>query len=232
MGQKVNPIGFRIGVTKDWRSRWFSRKKDFGIKLHEDMVIRKLLAERLKDAAVARVNIERFANRVRITLFSARPGLVIGRKGKDIESLKALVSKKISGKEVFIDIVEIKKPEVDATLVAQSIAQQIERRVSYRRAMKKAMQLAMDSGADGIKIKCGGRLNGADIARDEQYNEGRVPLHTITANIDYHHAEANTLAGIIGIKVWICKPKDLEQQNGPNAKARKVPKGAKRKPRR
>ena len=232
MGQKVNPIGFRIGVTKDWRSRWFSRKKDFGTKLYEDQVIRKILAERLKEAAIARVNIERFANRVRITLFSARPGLVIGRKGKDIEILKALISKKISGKEVFIDIVEVKKPEVDATLVANSIAQQLERRVSFRRAMKKAMQLAMDSGAEGIKVKCSGRLGGADLARIEQYSEGKVPLHTITANIDYCHAEANTLAGIIGIKVWICKPKNLEQQNGPNAKARKVQKGTKRKPRR
>ena len=232
MGQKVNPIGFRIGVTKDWRSRWFSRKKDFGAKLYEDQVIRKLLADRLKEAAIARVNIERFANRVRITLFSARPGLVIGRKGKDIEILKALISKKISGKEVFIDIVEVKKPEVDATLVANSIAQQLERRVSFRRAMKKAMQLAMDSGAEGIKVKCSGRLGGADLARIEQYSEGKVPLHTITANIDYCHAEANTLAGIIGIKVWICKPKNLEQQNGPNAKARKVQKGTKRKPRR
>lgn len=232
MGQKVNPIGFRIGVTKDWRSRWFSRKKDFGTKLYEDQVIRKILADRLKEAAIARVNIERFANRVRITLFSARPGLVIGRKGKDIEILKALISKKISGKEVFIDIVEVKKPEVDATLVANSIAQQLERRVSFRRAMKKAMQLAMDSGAEGIKVKCSGRLGGADLARIEQYSEGKVPLHTITANIDYCHAEANTLAGIIGIKVWICKPKNLEQQNGPNAKARKVQKGTKRKPRR
>ena len=231
MGQKVNPIGFRIGVTKDWRSRWFGRKKDFGTKLHEDLLIRKTIETRLKDAAVSRVQIERFANRIRVAIHSARPGLVIGRKGADIEELKSLLTKQTGGKEIFVDIVEIKNPEVDATLVANSIAQQLERRVSFRRAMKKSLQLAMDMGADGIKIKCGGRLGGAEIARDEQYSLGKVPLHTLSANIDYGTAEANTLAGIIGIKVWICKPINLEQKNGPNAKARKAPKGSKRKPR-
>lgn len=231
MGQKVNPIGFRIGVNKDWRSRWFGRKKDFGTKLHEDLMIRKLVKERLKEAAVSRVSIERFASRVRVAIHTARPGLVIGRKGKEIEGLKAVLAKKTGGKEIFIDIVEVKVPECEAQLVAESIAQQLERRVSFRRAMKKSLQLAMDMGADGIKIKCGGRLGGADLARNEQYSLGKVPLHTLSANIDYGFAEANTLAGIIGVKVWICKPKNLEQKHGSNAKTRKVSKGTKRKPR-
>ena len=232
MGQKVNPTGLRIGLNKDWRSRWFGRKVDFGKKLHEDLMIRETIMTTLKEAAISRVTIERFANRIRVAVHSARPGLVIGRKGAEIEKLKTSLSKKTGGKEVFVDIIEVKSPEVDATLVAQSIAQQLERRVSFRRAMKKAIQTAMDVGADGIRVKCGGRLGGADLARNESYSQGKVPLQTLSANIDYGFAEANTLAGIIGVKVWICKPKNLEQKNGPNSKTGKVQKGSKRKLRR
>lgn len=232
MGQKVNPISLRLGLTKDWRSRWFGRKADFGIKLHEDLLIRDVVKTRLKEAAISRVTIERFANRIRVAVFSARPGLVIGRKGAEIEKLKSILSKKTNGKEIFIEIVEVKSPEVDATLVAESIAQQLERRVSFRRAMKKAIQTAMDFGADGIRVKCGGRLGGAELARTESYSQGKVPLQTLSANIDYGFAEANTLTGITGVKVWICKPLNLEQKNGPNAKAGKAQKGAKRKLRR
>jgi small subunit ribosomal protein S3 len=229
VGQKVNPTGLRIGITKDWRSRWFARKADFGTKLHEDLMIREIVISRLKEAAISRVTIERFANRVRVAVFSARPGLVIGRKGAEIDNLKAILAKKTGGKEIFVEIVEVKSPEVDATLVSQSIASQLERRVSFRRAMKKAIQTAMDLGADGIKVKCSGRLGGAELARTEHYMQGKVPLQTLSANIDYGFAEANTLAGIIGVKVWICKPINLEQKNGPTAKTGKVQKGSKRK---
>ena len=229
MGQKVNPISFRLGITKNWQSRWFARKADFGTKLHEDLLIRSIVTKRLKDAGISKVLIERFANRIRVAIYSARPGLVIGRKGAEIETLKTLLSKKTGGKEVFVDIIEVKSPEVDATLVAKSIASQLERRVSFRRAMKKAIQTAMDLGADGIRVRCAGRLGGAEMARVEAYSEGKVPLQTLSANIDYGVTEANTLAGIIGIKVWICKSKDLEQKNGPNSKTGKAQKGSKRK---
>ena len=232
MGQKVNPVGFRIGYTKDWRSRWFARKNDFAGKLAEDIEIRKLLKTQFKEFAVSRINIERFANRVRVAILTARPGLVIGSKGAQIEDVKAQLVKLTKGKEVFLDVVEVRNPEVDGVLVAESIAQQLERRVSFRRAMKKAIQVAMDMGADGIKVKCGGRLGGADLARNEMYSEGRVPLQTISANIDYGFAEANTMYGIIGVKVWICKPKDLEKNYGTNAKKGKVQKGSKRQSRR
>ncbi len=232
MGQKVNPTGLRIALTKDWRSRWFGRKADFGNKLHEDLMIREIINSTLKEAAISKVIIERFANRIRIAVHSARPGLVIGRKGSEIDKLKVDLSKKTGGKEVFVDLVEVKNPEIDATLVAQSIAQQLERRVSFRRAMKKAIQTAMELGADGIRVKCGGRLGGAELARNERYSEGKVPLQTLSANIDYGFAEANTLAGKIGVKVWICKPNNLEQKNGPNTKAGKVQKGSKGKLRR
>ena len=204
MGQKVNPIGLRLALTKDWRSRWYADKRDFGAMLKEDTDIRKLVAERLKDAAVSEIYIERYANRIRITIKSARPGLVIGRKGEDIDKLREVLSK-MTGKEIYIEIAEIKKPDCDATLVAENVAMQLERRVSHRRAMKRALQMAMDNGALGIKILAGGRLNGAEIARSESYKEGKIPLHTLRANIDYGTAEANTIAGIIGIKVWVCK---------------------------
>ena len=204
MGQKVNPIGMRLSLTKDWRSRWYADKRDFPKLLKEDIDIRKIVTDRLKDAAVSEVYTERYANRIRVTIKTARPGLVIGRKGEDIDKLREIISK-MTGKEIYIEIAEIKKPDIDANLVAANVAMQLERRVSHRRAMKRALQLAMDNGALGIKIQIGGRLNGAEIARTESYKEGMIPLHTLRANIDYGTAEANTVAGIIGIKVWVCK---------------------------
>jgi len=204
LGQKVNPIGLRLALTKDWRSRWYADKRDFGTMLKEDSDIRKLVAERLKDAAVSEIYIERYANRIRITIKSARPGLVIGRKGEDIDKLREVLAK-LTKKEIYIEIAEVKSPDLDAKLVAENVAMQLERRVSHRRAMKRAMQMAMDNGALGIKILAAGRLNGAEIARSESYKEGKIPLHTLRANIDYGTAEANTMAGIIGIKVWVCK---------------------------
>lgn len=204
MGQKVNPIGLRLALTKDWRSRWYADKRDFGTMLKEDIDIRALVSERLKDAAVSDIYIERYANRIRVTIKSARPGLVIGRKGEDIDKLREILAK-MTNKEIYIEIAEVKKPDLDAKLVAENVAMQLERRVSHRRAMKRALQMAMDNGALGIKILAGGRLNGAEIARSESYKEGKIPLHTLRANIDYGTAEANTVAGIIGIKVWVCK---------------------------
>ncbi len=204
MGQKVNPIGFRLALNKDWRSRWFADKRDFGKLLKEDIEIREMVAGRLKDAAVSDIYIERYANRIRVTIKTARPGLVIGRKGEDIDKLREVLSKR-TGKEIYIEIAEVKKPDADAQLVAENVAMQLERRVSHRRAMKRALQMAMDNGALGIKILVAGRLNGAEIARSESYKEGKIPLHTLRANIDYGTTEANTVAGIIGIKVWICK---------------------------
>ena len=203
MGQKVNPIGMRLALTRDWKSRWYANKQDFGNLLKEDNLLRKIVLKKLEDAAVSDIYIERYANRVRITVKTARPGIVIGRKGEDIETLKTELSR-ITKKEVFVEISEIKNPDLDATLVARNVAMQLERRVSHRRAMKRAQQLAMDNGALGFKITAGGRLNGAEIARSESYKEGKIPLHTLRANIDYGTAEANTVAGIIGIKVWIC----------------------------
>jgi small subunit ribosomal protein S3 len=191
-------------LTKDWRSRWYADKRDFGAMLKEDTDIRKLVAERLKDAAVSDIYIERYANRIRVTIKSARPGLVIGRKGEDIEKLRDVLAK-VTKKEIYIEIAEVKSPDLDAVLVAENVAMQLERRVSYRRAMKRAIQMAMDNGGLGIKIQVGGRLGGAEIARTESYKEGKIPLHTLRANIDYGTAEANTVAGVIGIKVWICK---------------------------
>ena len=206
MGQKVNPIGMRLALTRDWKSRWYANKQDFGNLLKEDNLLRKLVFKKLEDAAVSDIYIERYANRVRITVKTARPGIVIGRKGEDIETLKTELSR-VTKKEVFVEISEIKNPDLDATLVARNVAMQLERRVSHRRAMKRAQQLAMDNGALGFKITAGGRLNGAEIARSESYKEGKIPLHTLRANIDYGTAEANTVAGIIGIKVWICNEK-------------------------
>lgn len=193
----------RLALTRDWKSRWYANKQDFGNLLKEDNLLRKIVFKKLEDAAVSDIYIERYANRVRITVKTARPGIVIGRKGEDIETLKTELSR-ITKKEVFVEISEIKNPDLDATLVARNVAMQLERRVSHRRAMKRAQQLAMDNGALGFKITAGGRLNGAEIARSESYKEGKIPLHTLRANIDYGTAEANTVAGIIGIKVWIC----------------------------
>lgn len=210
MGQKVNPIGLRIAVNKNWRSRWFAGKKEFADLLQEDIAIREAVLKRLKDASISNVFIERYANRVRVTIRTARPGLVIGRKGEDIEKLREQLGK-MTKKEVYIEIDEVKNPDIDAKLVAEGIALQLERRVSYRRAMKRAIQMAMDTGADGIKVLCGGRLGGAEISRSESYKEGKIPLHTLRADIDYGTATARTVAGAIGIKVWICKKDEKAQ---------------------
>ena len=204
MGQKTNPIGLRIAVNKDWGSKWFAEKKEFGKLLAEDRKIREILKKKLEGASVARIGIERAASRCRITIYTARPGVVIGRKGAEIDKIKEELSK-MTGKEVYVDILEIKQPEIDAQLVAENVALQLERRVSFRRAMKKSVQVAMDFGAEGIKIRVGGRLGGAEIARVEKYHEGRVPLHTLRANIDYGFAEAHTVYGKLGVKCWICK---------------------------
>ncbi len=204
MGQKTNPIGLRLAVNKDWLSKWYAGKKEFGKLLAEDHHIRGILKKKLESASVPKIQIERAANRCRITIFTARPGVVIGRKGAEIDKLKEELSK-LTGKEIYVDIQEIKTPELDAQLVAENIALQLERRISFRRAMKKAVQTAMDFGAEGIKIRCAGRLGGAEIARTEMYHEGRVPLHTLRAKIEFGFAEANTMYGKLGVKCWICK---------------------------
>lgn len=217
MGQKVNPIGLRVSVNKNWRSRWFAGKKEFGDLLHEDIKIRDLVKQRLKDAAVPEVIIERYANRARVTIFTARPGIVIGRKGQDIERLREDLAA-MTKKEIYIEIREVKDPDLTAQLVAESIALQLERRVSFRRAMKRAVQTTMDLGALGIKVHAAGRLGGAELARSEGYKEGKVPLHTLRAAIDYGFAEAHTVAGKIGIKVWICrKPEEPEKKETSHA---------------
>jgi len=204
MGQKTNPIGLRIAVTKDWLSKWYAGKKDFGRLLVEDQKVREILKKKLESAAVPKIQIERAANRCRVTIFTARPGVVIGRKGAEIDKLKEELSR-LTGKEIYVDIQEIKEPDLDAQLVAENVALQLERRISFRRAMKKAVQTAMDKGADGIKIRCAGRLGGAELARTESYHEGRVPLHTLRAKIEYGFAEANTVYGKLGVKCWICR---------------------------
>ena len=203
MGQKVNPIGFRLSVRRDWQSRWFASKKDFGTNLKEDYQIRSFLGEKFRYAAVPRIFIERAGNRVRIKVFTARPGIVIGRKGAELEKIKESLGKLIK-KDILLDIQEVKKPDLVAQLVAESVALQLERRISFRRAMKKAVQTTMSLGAKGIRLQVGGRLGGADIARTESARAGSVPLHTLRANIDYGFAEARTVYGKIGIKCWIC----------------------------
>ncbi|WP_297733323.1 30S ribosomal protein S3 [uncultured Maricaulis sp.] len=219
MGQKVNPIGLRLGVNRTWESRWYAGAGEYAKLLHEDIKIRKMLKQRLKNASVSKIVIERPHKKCRVTVHTARPGVVIGKKGSDIETLRKELSKMVDG-EVFLNLVEVRKPEIDATLVAESIAQQLERRVAFRRAMKRSMQSAMRMGAKGCKIVCGGRLGGAEIARTEQYNEGSVPLHTLRADIDYGTAEAKTAMGIIGIKVWIYKGEIMEHD--PNAQERRL----------
>lgn len=213
MGQKVNPISLRVAVNKDWRSRWFASKKDFGKLVGEDMKIRTMIKDRLKDAAVPSVEIERYANRARVTIYTARPGVVIGRRGGDIEKLREDLNN-LTDKEIFLEIKEVKDPDINAQLVAENIAQQLERRISFRRAMKRAMQMAMELGAEGIRIECSGRLGGAELSRREKYMKGSVPLHTLRAKIDYGRTEAHTTAGRIGIKVWVCtkeqKAEDLQ----------------------
>jgi len=214
MGQKVNPIGFRLQVNRDWRSRWYAPRKDFAEFLLADNKIRETLKNKLKAAAVSRITIERAWNSVRVTIYTARPGAVIGRKGAEIENLTKEVSDIVGNKQVKIDIVEIKRPDLDAQLVAENVASQLERRISFRRAMKRTVQVTMDGGALGVKIRCAGRLGGAEIARTEWYREGKVPLHTLRTPIDYGFAEANTVAGKIGIKCWICRPEEKEEADG------------------
>ncbi len=204
MGQKVHPTGIRLGIVKDFTSRWYANSKDYPVFLHQDLTVRDYIQKKLAHASVSRVQINRPANNAHITIHTARPGIVIGKKGEDIDLLRKDVSK-MMGIPVQINVEEIRKPELDAKLVAESIAQQLEKRIMYRRAMKRAVTNSMRLGAEGIKINLGGRLNGAEIARSEWYREGRVPLHTLRADIDYGVAEANTTYGIIGIKVWIFK---------------------------
>src|SRR4051812_4766327 len=205
MGQKINPIGFRLAVTRNWSSRWYANNKTFAPMLAEDIKVRDFLKKKLAHASVGRVLIERPAKDARITIFSARPGVVIGKKGEEIESLKAELRRIMGVQQVHVNIEEIRKPEIDAQLIADSIAQQLEKRIMFRRAMKRAMQNAMRLGAQGIKIMSAGRLNGIEIARTEWYREGRVPLHTLRADIDYGLGEAKTTYGVIGIKVWVYK---------------------------
>ena len=203
MGQKVNPNGFRLGVNRTWSSRWFS-KSNYAKFLHQDLEIKSYVEQKLKNASIAKINIERAAKKIRISIYSSRPGIIIGKKGADIEDLKNNLTK-LSNLEVFLDIKEIRKPEVEAKLVAENIATQLEKRVSFRRAMKKSVQSSMRLGAKGVKVLCSGRLGGAEIARNEKYNEGSVPLHTLRSDIDYATAEAETTYGIVGVKVWINK---------------------------
>ena len=209
MGQKVNPNGIRLGINKTWSSRWFS-KSEYAKLLHQDLEIKKYVEQKLKNASISKVNIERAAKKLRISIYSSRPGIIIGKKGADIESLKNRLTK-LSNLEVFLDIKEVRKPEVEAKLVAENIASQLEKRVSFRRAMKKAVQSSMRLGAKGVKVLCSGRLGGAEIARSEKYHEGSVPLHTLRSDIDYATAEAETTYGICGIKVWINKGEILNK---------------------
>jgi small subunit ribosomal protein S3 len=210
MGQKVHPYGFRLGVTKTWRSRWFS-KQDYAKLLHEDLQLKEQLTERLKAAGVSSIEMDRPGNKLRITIRTSRPGIIIGRKGAEIEKLKADLAKK-TGREVFIDIQEVHKPELDAQLVAENIALQLEKRVAFRRAMRKSVDSALRFGCKGIKVRVSGRLNGAEIARSEWYLQGQLPLHTLRADIDYGFAEARTTYGVIGIKCWVYKGEILDGQ--------------------
>src|SRR5512145_1135183 len=216
MGQKINPTGFRLAVTRNWGSRWFATGPAFAKMLREDLEVREFLRKKLRSASVGRILIERPAKNARITIFSARPGVVIGKKGEDIENLKVQLQK-MMGVPVHVNIDEIRKPELDAQLIADSITQQLEKRIMFRRAMKRAMQNAMRLGAQGIKIMSAGRLNGIEIARTEWYREGRVPLHTLRADIDYGVSEAKTSYGVIGIKVWVFKGEVLHKSEQPMA---------------
>ncbi|MDD3529032.1 MAG: 30S ribosomal protein S3 [Gallionellaceae bacterium] len=216
MGQKIHPTGFRLSVNRNWSSKWYANSKNFAGMLAEDLKVREFLKKKLAHASLSRITIERPAKNARITLYSARPGVVIGKKGEDIENLRKQLASMMSV-PVTLNIEEIRKPELDAQIIAQSIATQLEKRIMFRRAMKRAMQSAMRFGAQGIKIMSAGRLNGADIARTEWYREGRVPLHTLRADIDYGLAEANTTYGIIGIKVWVYKGENLGKGDKPVA---------------
>jgi small subunit ribosomal protein S3 len=228
MGQKVHPIGIRLGIVKDWSSKWYADTKTFPEYVRTDHLIRSFIKKKLKDASVSRITIERQAKKANITIHTARPGIVIGKKGEDIERLRAEISKiiEMSLADVRINISEVRKPELDAQLVAEGIAQQLERRVMFRRAMKRAVTNTMRVGAEGVKVKVGGRLNGAEIARSEWYHEGRVPLHTLRADIDYGFAEANTTYGVIGVKVWIFKGEVFEKPEAVTAEAADTAAGA------
>ncbi len=231
MGQKIHPTGFRLAVTRDWSSRWYANSKNFAGMLNEDVQVRDYLKKKLKHASVGRVLIERPAKNARVTVFSARPGVVIGKKGEEIDHLRAALQK-IMGVPVHVSIEEIRKPELDAQLIADSITQQLEKRIMFRRAMKRAMQNAMRLGAQGIKIMSSGRLNGAEIARREWYREGRVPLHTMRADIDYATSEALTTYGIIGVKVWVFKGEVLNRNEQPSTSPELSQADDQRKPRR
>jgi len=228
MGQKVHPTGIRLGIVKDWTSKWYADSKTFPEYVRMDHLVRELIKRKLKDASVSRISIERPAKKANITIHTARPGIVIGKKGEDIEKLRAEVAKMIGMliQDVRINIAEVRKPELDAQLVAEGIAQQLERRVMLRRAMKRAVTNTMRVGAEGIKVKVGGRLNGAEIARSEWYREGRVPLHTLRADIDYGLAEAHTTYGVIGVKVWIFKGEVFEKVEAAPAEEKEAAAGA------
>jgi small subunit ribosomal protein S3 len=211
MGQKVNPIGYRLALNRDWRSRWYATHAELPGFLHNDIRIRKYVKDKLRLAAVSKIVIERAWNSIRVTISTARPGIVIGRKGSEIEKMTEEISKMSGGKQVKIDIHEIKSPELDAQLVAENVALQIERRISFRRAMKKAIQVTMEFGAEGVRIRCAGRLGGAEISRAEWHREGKIPLHTLRTAIDYGVTEAHTVYGQIGVKVWLCKKPELAE---------------------
>lgn len=219
MGQKINPIGLRLGINRTWDSRWYAEGANYGVLLHEDMAMRKFVTTELSQAGISKVIIERPAKKARVTIHSARPGVIIGKKGADIEKLRLKLAS-FTKSEVSLNIVEVRKPEIDATLIAEGISQQLERRVAFRRALKRSVQSAMRLGALGIRINAGGRLGGAEIARTEWYREGRVPLHTLRADIDYGVASAKTAYGIIGIKVWVFKGEILEHD--PSAHDRRI----------
>jgi small subunit ribosomal protein S3 len=221
MGQKVNPLGIRLGITRDWVSKWYAGKKQFADQIHTDYQVRQFLHKKLAEASVSRVHIERAARKVNVTIHTARPGIVIGKKGEDIEKLRGAVAKILgmTVQDVRLNIAEIRKPELDAKLVAEGIAQQLEKRVMFRRAMKRAVTNTMRSGALGIKVRISGRLNGSEIARTETNREGRVPLHTFRADIDYGLAEAQTTYGVIGIKVWIFKGEVFDEPEAENTEA-------------
>ena len=227
MGQKIHPTGFRLSVSRNWSSRWYASNRNFAAMLAEDIDVREFLKVRLKNAAVSRILIERPAKNARITIFSARPGVVIGKKGEDIENLKKELATRL-GVPVAVNIEEVRKPEVDAQLIADSITQQLEKRIMFRRAMKRAMQNAMRLGAQGIKIMSSGRLNGIEIARTEWYREGRVPLHTLRADIDYGFSEAKTTYGVIGVKVWVYKGDTLGRSDAPSLDSTPRPEGEER----
>ena len=218
MGHKVNPVGLRVQINRTWDSRWYANTREYGDLLHEDIKIRAFIKEECKQAGISRVVIERPHRKCRVTIYTARPGVIIGKKGADIENLRKKVAN-LTSSELHLNIVEIRRPEIDAQLVAENICQQLERRVSFRRAMKRAVQNAMRMGAQGIRVNCAGRLGGAEIARTEWYREGRVPLHTLRADIDYAHAEGLTAYGIIGVKVWIFKGEIMEHD--PSARDRR-----------